>query len=59
MADQKALIQRMLKARTKEEVEAAKRIADQWLEKNPDDFKILIALESLEQKICYLANSSG
>lgn len=57
MTDQKALIKRMLKARTKEEVEAAKRTADQWLEENPEDFKILIARESLEQKNMLLSKS--
>ena len=57
MADQKALMQRILKAQTKEEVEAAKRVADQWLEKNPEDFKILIARESLEQKNMLLSKS--
>ena len=45
-----ALIDRMLRARTVQDAEAANASADAWLEKNPGDPRILAAQERLDAR---------
>ena len=45
-----ALIERMLRARTVEDAEAANVSADAWLKENPGDPRVLAAQERLDEK---------
>lgn len=42
-----ALIDRMLEARSEQEVEAAEKDAEGWLKENPDDIRVIAASERL------------
>lgn len=43
------LIDQILNARTQQEVDAAEKAAREWLDKNPDDIRIIAAQERLEK----------
>ncbi len=45
--DRGALIDRMLEARSEQEVEAAEEDAEGWLKENPDDIRVIAASERL------------
>ncbi len=48
--EQRALIDRMLGARTGSEVEAAERAADEWLKDNPRGVRVMAAHERLDER---------
>jgi len=48
--ERRALIDRMLGARTEREVEAAEEAADEWLKDNPGDTRVIAAHERLAER---------
>ncbi len=45
--DRGALIDRMLEARSEQEMETAEKDAEGWLKENPDDVRVIVASERL------------
>ena len=48
--ERRALIERMLGARREREIEAAAEVADEWLEDNPGDIRVIAAHERLDER---------
>ena len=48
--ERRALIERMLGARSEREIEAAAEVADEWLEDNPGDIRVIAAHERLDER---------